>query len=73
MDLSPMLACAERLMALPYEQATLETEVLLKQVDGQLHSPAATASDKKNLKSLRDRLITRLSTADGDNKVGPDL
>jgi hypothetical protein len=52
-----MLASAERLMAMPYEQATLDTEVLMKQVDGQLHSPTATASDKKRLKSLRERLF----------------
>lgn len=51
-----MLSGAERLLAVPYQDAALDTEILLKQVDAHLHGSGATAADKKRLKGLRDRL-----------------
>ena len=57
MDLTPLLSGAERLLAVPYQNAALDTEILLKQLDGHLHGPVATAADKKRLKALRDRLF----------------
>ena len=56
MDLSPFVLGAERVLAVPYKDAAIETEVLFKQVDGCMRNQGPSASERKQLKGLRDRL-----------------
>ncbi len=56
MDLSPVAQGAERVLAVPYKDAALDTDVLLKQVDDCMRSAGSTAAERKQLKGLRDRL-----------------
>jgi hypothetical protein len=66
MDISPVVLSAERVLAVPYKEAALDTDVLLKQVDGYLRSPEPSAAVRRQLKGLRDQLYAHRARSQMD-------
>jgi hypothetical protein len=75
LDLSPVTQGAQSVLAVPYKQAALATDILVKQVEDYLRNPGPSNAQRRQLKDLRDQLCSHraktqmdlfsMSTADG--------
>lgn len=75
LDLAPVTQGTQRVLSVPYKQAALATDMLVKQVEDYLRNPGPSLAQRRHLKDLRDQLCSHRaktqmdlfspSTADG--------